>query len=135
MLSTKISIKHLISIKQTNGVCFREISLFNLPRQIIFTVIISEIINVIDIDGVASCILQLTNKRMCISQWLNCAQNNTFQPAKLQKNSVEECIFHYIALQIECQFNQNSLLLSYFTAFLLAVFNQKGRPFNTYFVN
>ena len=39
------------------------------------------------------------------------------QPAKLQKNSVEECIFDYMALHVECRFNKNSLLRCYFSNF------------------
>ena len=31
-----------------------------------------------------------------------------------RKSSVEECIFEYMALHIECRFNQNSLLHSCF---------------------
>ena len=37
------------------------------------------------------------------------------QPAKLQKKqTVEECMFHYIALYIECRFNKITLLRSCF---------------------
>ena len=37
-----------------------------------------------------------------------------------RKSSVEECIFDYIALHIESRFNKNSLLQSYFVAYLPA---------------
>ena len=36
------------------------------------------------------------------------------------KECAEECIFDYIALHFECQFNKNSLLQGYFLEFLLA---------------
>ena len=38
-----------------------------------------------------------------------------------RKISVEECIFVYMALHIECRFNKNSLLQCYFLAILQAI--------------
>ena len=37
-----------------------------------------------------------------------------------RKSNVEECIFYYMALDIECWFNKNSLLQCYFLAILPA---------------
>ena len=37
-----------------------------------------------------------------------------------RKSSVEECIFEYMTLHIECRFNKNSLLQCYFLVILLA---------------
>ena len=44
------------------------------------------------------------------------------QPSRqnCRKSSVEECIFGYMALHIECRFNKNSLLRCYFLAILPA---------------
>ena len=42
------------------------------------------------------------------------------QPAKLQKTSVEECIFDYMTSHIKCKLNKNSLLQCYFLAILPA---------------
>ena len=42
------------------------------------------------------------------------------QLVKLQENSVEECVFVYIALHIECQFSKNSLFQCYFFSLFLA---------------
>ena len=43
----------------------------------------------------------------------------------LQKSTVEKCIFGYMALHIECQFNKNSLLRS--LAFSVAGMFDKSR--------